>query len=116
MVAVAPKGTALGLCDLISAMFSGYFIESGGAVTPAIDAFLRQEVKDEKEREARTRRGAKAKVPQNLRTRFMLPVGPLMACHKLENIFCLVVAGHITCIIRSLCNGCLYFRSSLGRY
>jgi hypothetical protein len=60
MVAVAPKGTALGLCDLISAMFSGYFIESGGAVTPAIEAFLRQEVKDEKEREARTRRGAKA--------------------------------------------------------
>ena len=60
MVAVAPKGTALGLSDLISAMFSGYFIESGGAVTPAIEAFLRREVKDEKEREARTRRGAKA--------------------------------------------------------
>jgi hypothetical protein len=59
MVAVAPKGTALGLCDLISAMFSGYFIESGGAVTPAIEAFLRQEIKEEKEREARTRRGAK---------------------------------------------------------
>lgn len=60
MVTVAPKGTALGLTDLISAMFSGYFIESGGAVTPAIEAFLRQEIKDEKEREARTRRGAKA--------------------------------------------------------
>ncbi len=60
MVAVAPKGTALGLTDLISAMFSGYFIESGGAVTPAIEAFLRQEVKEEKERAARTRRGAKA--------------------------------------------------------
>ena len=60
MVAVAPKGTALGLTDLISAMFSGYFIESGGAVTPAIEAFLRREIKDEKEREARTRRGAKA--------------------------------------------------------
>lgn len=60
MVAVAPKGTALGLSDLISAMFSGYFIESGGAVTPAIEAFLHQEVKDKKEREARTRRGAKA--------------------------------------------------------
>ena len=60
MVAVAPKATALGLCDLISAMLSGYFIESGGAVTPAIEAFLRQTVKDEKEREARTRRGAKA--------------------------------------------------------
>lgn len=60
MVAVAPKGTALGLCDLVSAMFSGYFIESGGAITPAIEAFLRREVKEEKEREARTRRGAKA--------------------------------------------------------
>ncbi len=60
MMTVVPKGTALGLCDLISAMFSGYFIESGGAVTPAIEAYLRREVKDEKEREARTRRGAKA--------------------------------------------------------
>ena len=60
MVAVAPKGTDLGLCDLISAMFSGYFIESGGAVMPAIEAFLRQEVKGEKEREARSRRAAKA--------------------------------------------------------
>ncbi len=60
MVTVAPKGTALGLSDLISAMFSGYFIESGGAVTPAVEAFLRREIKDEKEREARTRRAAKA--------------------------------------------------------
>lgn len=60
MVSVVPKGTALGLSDLISAMYSGYFIESGGAVTPAIEAFLRQEVKDEKERAARVRRGAKA--------------------------------------------------------
>ena len=60
MVAVAPKGTALGLCDLISAMFSGYFIESGGAVMPAVEAFLRQEIKDESEREARSRRAAKA--------------------------------------------------------
>ena len=60
LVAVAPEGTALGLCDLISAMFSGYFIESGGAVTPAVEAFLRQEIKDEKERERRTRRAAKA--------------------------------------------------------
>lgn len=59
MVTVAPKGTDLGLSDLVSAMLSGYFIESGGAVTPAIEAFLRQEVKDEKERTARTRRGAK---------------------------------------------------------
>jgi hypothetical protein len=60
MVAVVSKGTALGLSDVISAMFSGYFIESGGAVTPAIEAFLRREIKDEKEREARTRRAAKA--------------------------------------------------------
>ena len=60
MVAVAPKGTALGLCDLISALFSGYFIESGGAVMPAVEAYLRQEIQDEKEREARSRRAAKA--------------------------------------------------------
>jgi hypothetical protein len=60
MVDVAPMGTDLGLCDLVSAMFSGYFIESGGAVTPAVEAFLRQKVKDEKEREARTRRAAKS--------------------------------------------------------
>jgi hypothetical protein len=60
MVAVAPKGTDLGLCDLISALFSGYFIESRGAVMPAIEAFLRQEIKDEPEREARSRRAAKA--------------------------------------------------------
>ena len=60
MVTVAPKGTALGLCDLISAMFSGYFIESGGDVMPAVEAFLRLEIKDEHEREARSRRAAKA--------------------------------------------------------
>lgn len=60
MVTVAPKGTALGLSDVISAMFSGYFIESGGAVTPAVEAFLHREIKAEKEREARTRRAAKA--------------------------------------------------------
>jgi hypothetical protein len=60
MVAVMPKGTALGLCDLVSAMFSGYFIESGGAVMPAVEAFLRQKIKDEKERAARSRRAAKA--------------------------------------------------------
>jgi hypothetical protein len=45
MVAVAPKGTDLGLCDLISAMYSGFFIESGGAIMPAVEAFLRQEIK-----------------------------------------------------------------------
>jgi len=60
MVAVVPKGTALGLCDLISALFSGYFIESGGAVMPAVEAFLGQEIKDEQERAARSRRAAKA--------------------------------------------------------
>ena len=60
MVAVAPKGTDLGLCDLISAMLSGYFIESRGAVMPAVEAYLRQEIKDEKERAARSRRAAKA--------------------------------------------------------
>jgi hypothetical protein len=60
MVAVAPKGTDLGLCDLISAMYSGFFIESGGAIMPAVEAFLRQEIKDEAERAARSRRAAKA--------------------------------------------------------
>jgi hypothetical protein len=60
IVAVAPKGTALGLCDLISAMLSGHLIESGGAVTPAVESFLRREVSNEQEREARTRRAAKA--------------------------------------------------------
>ncbi len=60
LVSVASKGTALGLSDLISAMFSGYFIESGGAVTPALEAFLRHQIKDTEEKEARTRRGAKA--------------------------------------------------------
>jgi len=60
LVAVAPKGTALGLCDLMSAMLSGFFIESGGAVTPAVEAYLRQEIEAETQREARTRRAAKA--------------------------------------------------------
>ena len=60
MMEVVPKGTALGLCDLISAMLSGYFIETGGAVTPAVEAYLRQEVEDEEERAARSRRAAKA--------------------------------------------------------
>jgi len=44
MVTVAPKGTDLGLCDVISAMYSGYFIESGGGVTPAVESFLRQKI------------------------------------------------------------------------
>ncbi len=60
LVSVVSKGTALGLTDLANAMFSGYFIESGGAITPAIEAFLHRQIKDVKKREARTRRGAKA--------------------------------------------------------
>lgn len=60
IMTVVPKGTALGLCDLINAMFSGYFIESGGAVMPAVEAYLRQEVEDEEERAARSRRAAKS--------------------------------------------------------
>lgn len=60
IVATAPKGTDLGMCDLVSAMFSGYFIESGGAVTPAVESFLRQKISDEEEIAARTRRAAKA--------------------------------------------------------
>jgi hypothetical protein len=60
MVAVVPKGTALGLCDLMGAMYSGYFIESRGAVMPAVEGYLREKIKDEKERAARSRRAAKA--------------------------------------------------------
>ena len=40
MVATVPKGTDLGLCDVISAMYSGYFVESGGAIMPAVDQYL----------------------------------------------------------------------------
>jgi len=60
MVGVAPRGTDQGLCDLVSAMISGYFIESGGAVMPAVEAYLGREIKDEPERAARSRRAAKA--------------------------------------------------------
>jgi hypothetical protein len=60
LVSVVSKGTALGLSDLASAMFSGYFIESGGGVTPAIEAFLHGQIEEVEGREARTRRGAKA--------------------------------------------------------
>ena len=60
IVSVAGKGTDLGLCDLLSAMYSGYFIESGGAVMPAVEAFLSQNIKEEPELEARSRRAAKA--------------------------------------------------------
>ncbi len=60
MVSTLPKGTDLGLCDVISAMYSGYFIESGGGVTPAVEQYLRRFVADETERAARSRRAAKA--------------------------------------------------------
>jgi len=56
----APKGTALGLCDCVSAMASGYFIEEGGAVMPAVERYLSQTIEDEEERAARSRRAAKA--------------------------------------------------------
>lgn len=60
MMEVLPQGTDLALCDLVSAMLSGYFIETGGAVMPAVEAFLRQEVENEREIAARSRRAAKA--------------------------------------------------------
>ncbi|MCA9997772.1 MAG: hypothetical protein KDE56_18565 [Anaerolineales bacterium] len=60
MVATLPKGTDLGLCDVISAMFSGYFVESGGSIMPAVDQYLNAYVRQEPERAARSRRAAKA--------------------------------------------------------
>jgi len=60
MVTTLPKGTDLGLCDVISAMYSGYFIESGGGIMPAVEQYLSGYVKDERERAARSRRAAKA--------------------------------------------------------
>lgn len=60
MVSSLPKGTDLGLCDVVSALFSGYFIESGGGIMPAVDHYLRTAIPDEKERAARCRRAAKA--------------------------------------------------------
>ena len=60
MVTPLPKGTDLGLCDVISAMFSGYFVETGGRIMPAVDRYLSAEITDEKERAARSRRAAKA--------------------------------------------------------
>lgn len=60
MVATLPKGTDLGLCDVISAMFSGYFVESGGGIMPAVDQYLSKFIDDEAERAARSRRAAKA--------------------------------------------------------
>ncbi|MBK8900261.1 MAG: hypothetical protein IPM53_03690 [Anaerolineaceae bacterium] len=60
MVTSLPKGTALGLCGVVSALFSGYFIESGGGTMPAVDHYLRTAIPDEKARAARSRRAAKA--------------------------------------------------------
>ena len=60
MVATLPKGTDLGLCDVISALYSGYFVESGGGITPAVDQYLRTFISDETEIAARSRRAAKA--------------------------------------------------------
>lgn len=60
MVTTLPKGTDLGLCDVISAMYSGYFIESGGGIMPAVDQYLSAYITDETERAARSRRAAKA--------------------------------------------------------
>jgi len=60
MVTTLPKGTDLGLCDVISAMYSGYFIESGGGIMPAVEQYLRAFVSDETERAARSRRATKA--------------------------------------------------------
>lgn len=60
MVTTLPKGTDLGLCDVISAMYSGYFMESGGGIMPAVEQYLRAFVSDETERAARSRRASKA--------------------------------------------------------
>ena len=60
MVSTLPKGTDLGLCDVNSAMYSGYFIESGGGIMPAVEQYLRGFVADETERAARSGRAAKA--------------------------------------------------------
>lgn len=61
MVSPLPKGTDLGLCDVISALYSGYFIESGGGVMPAVELYLNQYLSDDEiERAARSRRAAKA--------------------------------------------------------
>lgn len=60
IMTVVSKGTDLGLTDLISALYSGYFIETGGAITPAVEGFLSQKIQEEKERERRTKRAWKA--------------------------------------------------------
>lgn len=60
MVSKVPKGTDLGLCDVMSAMYSGYFIESGGGIMPAVDQYLSQYLPNEEERAARSRRASKA--------------------------------------------------------
>ena len=60
MVITLPKGTDLGLVDVMSAMFSGCFIESGGGIMPAVDHYLSVNIADEKERAARSRRATKS--------------------------------------------------------
>ena len=60
MTSTVPKGTDLGLVDIISAMFSGYFVESGGGIMPAVDLYLADHISDERERAARSRRAAKS--------------------------------------------------------
>lgn len=60
MVTTLSKGTDLGLCDVISAMYSGYFIESGGGIMPAVEQYLSAYVSEETERAARSRRASKA--------------------------------------------------------
>lgn len=60
MVATLPKGTDLAICDLMSALLSGYFVESRGSIVAAVDGFLQQTIADDRERQARTCRAAKA--------------------------------------------------------
>ena len=60
MVSTLPKGTDLGLCDVVSAMFSGYFVESGGGIMPAVEQYLSRFISDEQEKAARSRRASKA--------------------------------------------------------
>jgi len=60
IVSVAPKGTALGLCDLGSALVSGHFLAHHGGVMPGVASFLHHHIADETELAARSRRAWKA--------------------------------------------------------
>ena len=60
IVSVAPKGTAVGLCDLGSALVSGHFLAHRGGVMPGVASFLHQHIEDEAELAARSRRAWKA--------------------------------------------------------